>query len=458
MKQKLFLVLALVLCHTFSNAQIHPVYQEKLQHLFDSVCQKSGLVGASVAVLIPGDGTWTAAHGKSHAGVPITTDMYLPIGSNTKTFVACIMLQLQEQGVLGLDDTIGTWLQNIKNVNGQITIRQMLNHTSGLYNYTNHNDFFTALNNDYNHIFQPEDMLQFIDTPDFAPGTKWDYSNTGYLLAGLIIKKIMNEPFDVTVRKMILTPLGLNNTLTYPAESPAQPEPHGWTYMSNKLTDMQVDFGWTNKAFLSMASSAGAIMSTAGDNVKFWNALMTGKIINSSSMAEMKTFVPMSLGPYTGYGLALAKAVSNSRYVYAHRGTCFGYLNENLVDSETGTVITVLVNDDRPGNDWLWTNIIKPLHKITVNMPPAGVASLPSEKAFGIYPNPATDILNINLQKNATSVRYEIYDVIGKIVLNGYLEQANNSIKINNLEKGNYILRVYEPDGFMNAARFSKNN
>src|SRR5690606_4153707 len=191
--------------------------------------KKFNIKGVSAAILIPGGGIWTGTYGESHQGAPITSDMYLPIGSNTKVFTSAIILKLQEDGKLSIDDTIGTWLHNIPFVDGQITIKQMLNHTSGLFSYTNHTNFFAALNADYNKVWQPEDMLQFIDTPDFAPGTSWSYSNTGYLLAGLIIKQILNEPFEVSVRKMILDPQGLQHTFTYPAEKPQGTIPHGWS-------------------------------------------------------------------------------------------------------------------------------------------------------------------------------------------------------------------------------------
>jgi D-alanyl-D-alanine carboxypeptidase len=192
MKRSLFFLVALLGCFSL-HAQISPLFTAHFQHIVDSVCKKNNIKGVSVAILIPGDGIWTGVYGESHAGVPITTDTYFPIGSNTKTFTASILLKMQENGMLSLDDTIGTWLQNIPNVNGQITIRQMLNHTSGLYSYTDTSAFFTAMNSDYHHIYQPEDMLQYISTPVFAPGTKWEYSNTNFLLAGLIIKQVLGQ-------------------------------------------------------------------------------------------------------------------------------------------------------------------------------------------------------------------------------------------------------------------------
>ncbi len=449
MKRLTSLFIALMLWTAGAYAQVAPVYAGMFQNILDSVCAKNNIKGASVAIHIPDMGTWIGAYGESHQGVPITSDMYVPIGSNTKTFVSCIMLKLQEQGVLSLDDTIGTWLQGIQNVSGQITIRQMLNHTSGLYNYTMHDDFFKALNADYTRIFTPEEMLQYIDTPYFSPGSKWDYSNTNYLLAGLIIKKVRNEDFHTTVRDMILTPLGLGHTITFPAEQPNGPEAHGWSdAASGKLEDMQADYGWTNNAFLSMAGAAGGMMSTAEDNVKFWNALMSGKVINANSLQEMKTFVAMSLGPYRGYGLALAQATSNSRRVYAHRGTCFGYLNENLVDSASGVCITILTNhDDYRGNDWLWSSLIRPLHKITINLPPAAVADVAYDNAINVYPNPATNYVNVDLQVFTPGTQLSLSDITGKVLMSREVKGTHTTLSTSDLKSGMYLLDVHDKAG-----------
>jgi D-alanyl-D-alanine carboxypeptidase len=442
------LLLAFLVSYNLAQAQIAPVYQGMFQHVLDSVCTKYNIKGVSASILVPEMGIWNGVYGESHAGSPITPDMYLPIGSNTKTFTSIILLKMQEQGILDLDDTIGTWLQGIPNVKGQITIRQMLNHTSGLYNYTNHNDFFVALNADYTHVFQPEDMLQYIDTPDFVPGAKWEYSNTGYLLAGLIIKKIRNEPFHVTVRDMILTPYQLSNTLTYPGEKPQKPEPHGWyTNSSGVMTDMQVSYGWTNNAFLSMASSAGAIMSTAEDNVKFWDALLTGKILNATSMTEMKTFTSMSLGPYTGYGLGLAKGASNGRTIMAHRGTCFGYLNENLVDATNGVCITVLSNYDSPGNDWLYVNLVRPLHALTIKLPPASVETVFETGNVKIYPNPASNVVNVDIEQDVKNGKMQLYDMTGKLLMEQQLSGKHTPVNTENYHTGLYLLKLQDDNG-----------
>lgn len=424
-----------------SQAQIASAYAGRLQTVLDSVGKRFHIKGLSAAVYRPGEGMWMGAYGESYSGVPITTDMYFPIGSNTKTYTSCIMLKLQEAGMLSLDDTIGTWLQNIPNVSGQITIRQMLNHTSGLFSYTDDPGFFTALNSDYTKVWQPEDMLQFIGTPDFAPGTSWEYSNTNYLLAGLIIKKIFNEPYDVTVRRMILDPQGFTNTIVYPAEKRGT-IPHGWSVITNNgpLEDMMVSANYDNTAFLSMATSAGAIVATAEDVAKFWVALMNGKIINNNSLAEMKQFV--KLDAHNGYGLGLFRTTPvNGHIVYGHGGTCFGYLNENMVDSTNGITIAVLTNQDSVDNDQIFNWVVTALHKNTLQMAPLSIAGNEIYDEIKIYPNPASNYIDVNMGNNPNS-KFELIDITGRNVINTNVGANNNHVSLSDVMPGFYLIRV----------------
>ncbi|MBS1778480.1 MAG: serine hydrolase [Bacteroidetes bacterium] len=440
--KKLVLATGLLFLTIYSaQAQIASAYAGRLQNVLDSVGKRFHIKGLSAAVYRPGEGMWLGAYGESYSGVPITTDMYFPIGSNTKTYTSCIMLKLQEAGTLSLDDTIGKWLQNIPNVSGQITIRQMLNHTSGLFSYTNDPGFFTALNNDYTKVWQPEDMLQFIGAPDFAPGSSWEYSNTNYLLAGLIIKKIFNEPYEVTVRRMILDPQGFTNTIVYPAEKRGT-IPHGWSVITNNgpLEDMMVSANYDNTAFLSMATSAGAIVATAEDVAKFWVALMNGKIINNNSLGEMKQFV--SINANNGYGLGLFRTRPvNGHVVYGHGGTCFGYLNENMVDSANGITIAVLTNQDSVDNDQIFNWVVTALHKNTLQMAPLSIAGNVNEDDIKIYPNPASNYVDVNLG-TANNAKFELIDMTGRNIVNTTVDGNYVRVSLSDITPGLYLARL----------------
>ncbi len=441
MKKLFFLSVACLLIAFHSKADISPVYTYKMQHLLDSLCQKYKIKGISAAIYIPGDGLWKGVYGESEAGVPLTTDMYLPIGSNTKTFTSSIILKLQEQGKLSINDTIGTWIQGQPNISGQITIKQLLNHTSGLFDYTQHPNFFSTMNSDFNKVWQPEDMLQFVDAPTAAPGGNWDYCNTNYLLLGLIIRQVTGQPLHKAYRDMIFDPQQFARMAFFPQEQPNGIVPHGWTAsLGAHLEDMQVTYGWSNTAFLSMANAAGAIMSTAEDNVMFWHNLMSGGIISSNSLAQMKDF--LYIDAHNGYGLGLFRLTPvNGRVVFSHGGTCFGYLNENMVDSASGVCITVLSNQDSLDNNFLFNKIVVPLHQLILQMPPAGVTDATNDgEGVRIYPNPANDVLHIEQGSNRGLV-FEIYDMTGKIVTATELDKSGN-ISITNIPSGIYVTRI----------------
>ncbi len=214
MKRTLFLLtticaLSASLC---LRAQLPAAYAARLQSTLDSLCRRHHIKGASAAVYVPGSGVWTGVHGESHTGMPISSGMAFPLNSNTKTYLAAQMLRLQEQGALQLSDTIGKWIRNVPNVNGQVTIRQLLNHTSGIFSYTNNPDLSDSLESDLSRVWQPQELLRFINRPVFAPGGGWDYSNTNYLLAGMIASQVTGMPVEQAIRTKLLAPAGLSKT------------------------------------------------------------------------------------------------------------------------------------------------------------------------------------------------------------------------------------------------------
>lgn len=145
------------------SSPLSAAYTERLNIVLDSVCNVLQIKGASAAILVPNVGIWKRAYGESHAGVPIRTDMTLTIGSNTKTYIATLILKLQEQDLLSINDTIGKWIKNKPYVNGQVTIKQLLNHTSGFGDFSFNPAFAEAIRADFNKVWNPEEMYSFLN-------------------------------------------------------------------------------------------------------------------------------------------------------------------------------------------------------------------------------------------------------------------------------------------------------
>ncbi|HZG01126.1 MAG TPA: serine hydrolase [Chitinophagales bacterium] len=425
-------------------AQFPTVYTDRLNTVLDSICNKYNLVGASAAVSVPGYGVWEGVHGISHVGTPISPDMIFGLGSNTKTYVAALMLKLQEQGMLDLDDTLGTWIQT-PNVSGQITVRQLLNNSSGLYSYTNNPDWGYDVGSNLSAIWEPEDLLPYILTPTFAPGTGWEYSNTNFLIAGLIAKEITGQNLITMLKNQYLTAQGLTNTHMIIEEPTTAMVPHVWSDALNAsgywLEDMVAEYGYSHNAIMSTAWAAGALMSTAKDNALFWDKLIHGNIVNNDSWNEMTEFITLS--GTLGYGLGIMRVNNfNGHQVFSHGGTNIGFINENIADPASGVTISVLTNQDSISNSILLTKVVHALHKVTLQQP-TGIAEAFVPR-FSIYPNPVADVLFINSHQPVSNARLIVYDVTGRAVVESAL--VGNAIDVSELPNGCYLVKLQWPD------------
>jgi D-alanyl-D-alanine carboxypeptidase len=351
----------------FVDAALSATYTNRLNTVFDSVCAALNIKGASSAVLVPGVGIWKKAYGESYAGVPMNTNMILTIGSNTKTYISTLMLKLQEKGMLNISDTIGKWIINKPYTNGKVTIKQLLNHTSGFGDFSYNPLFIQAIRDDFNRVWQPEEMYQFFQTPYFTtPGSSYRYSDQNTLLAGIIIEKVTNKPLKNSLRELVLSPAGLDKTVYYPFEQTPLTIPHSWSADYSPTGDLEdLDaIGYSRIAFCSADNAAGGMMSTAEENARFWNALMSGRIINQNSLALMKESVATN-SPVERYGLCLEERTNalNGRTVYAHNGYVPGSINDNAYDPLSGVCITILTNQDLVQD---FKPVMEALHKVTL--------------------------------------------------------------------------------------------
>ncbi|GHF30717.1 D-alanyl-D-alanine carboxypeptidase [Streptomyces mashuensis] len=262
------------------------------------------------------------------------------IGSVTKAFTSVVLLQLEAEGRLNLDDTVDRHLPGLVRGNGhdgtRITLRQLLNHTSGIYNYTADPELAAALTTGFPQhrydVWKPGQLvgLAMRHQPDFAPGTGWNYSNTNYVLAGMVAEKVTGRSWAQEVRQRVLRPAGLRDT-TLPGNSSAMPSPHGRAYSKLKFgpsgpsgpiqdtTELNPSWGW----------AAGEIISTTGDLNRFYSALVGGKLLPAKQQKELLTAVPTGPGGESagaaGYGLGLMRAkLSCGTSVWLHTGGIHG--------------------------------------------------------------------------------------------------------------------------------------
>ncbi|MFI5784068.1 serine hydrolase domain-containing protein, partial [Nocardia sp. NPDC051570] len=307
-------------------------------------------------------GEWAGSAGVTELGRPdgVPTDGQFRIGSITKTFTATVLLQLVGEGRLGLDDPVDRYLPQF-GLDPRITVRMLLQHTSGLFNDlgdrnpdgTMEPGFFPSegkagvdsLFRDY----QPEELVRFaLSKPArFAPGTGWSYSNTNYILVGLLIEKITGTPYALQIYGRIVVPLGLWGT-TVPGHWTGIPGPHAHGYTSY-LGDGVVTVVDVTDQNPSAIYAAGEIVSTTRDLDTFMTALLGGRLLTPVLLAEMRKGHPF--GPNPGYGLGLGHGpLEPGCDVVGHDGGVAGYLSEMYSTTERGRRVEMSVTKG-PGVD-----------------------------------------------------------------------------------------------------------
>ncbi len=271
-----------------------PTFSEKLQSTIDSVLvELPDYKGVSAAVKIPGEELWLGASGFSDPdnSEEITTDMLFSANHLHKSFVAALILKYSEEGLLSLEDPISNWITGYQYIDSTITVRHLLDNTSGLYDYSQHpaNPMWNYWTTNLSREWTTEQILtQFIDTPMSAPGEMWNYSSTNYYLLQLIIEAISGTNRADEFRERFYTPLGLQNTYIEHYETiPANKEiADGWYwYGLDNLANMSI---MPRTAVSSMYG--GSLYTTAEDLIIWTQALLGGQVLNQSSLEEITSF------------------------------------------------------------------------------------------------------------------------------------------------------------------------
>jgi D-alanyl-D-alanine carboxypeptidase len=296
--------------------------------------------GAVVFVRTP-KGVHSAAAGAAQLQprVPMRVADHFRIASVTKTFVSTVVLQLVGEGKLGLDDPVERWLPGVVPNGAQITLRELLSHTSGLFNYTDDQAWVNAMLDNPGRVWSPNDLLliSFAHPPLFAPGANWSYSNTGYIVLGLVIERVTGEPVDQVLRERIFEPLGLRQT-SWPTGI-ALPDPFAHGYLSlfgASLLDISPLMS------PSWAYAAAQIVSTAADVSKFMSTLLKGQLLSPALMTQMKA----GTGVSSVYGLGLETRFAGCGRIYGHEGNFFGWRNVALATANGRRAAVVMVNVD----------------------------------------------------------------------------------------------------------------
>ncbi len=283
---------------------------------------KERIPGVSVGVWVPGRGTWVRSFGIANrrTRASMRSDLHVRIASITKSFVATAVLQLVDRGRLGLDDRLDKFVKGIPN-GDEITIRQVLGMTAGIYDYTRDDGFTRRFDRNRLANWSPKQVIAIVKKhgPDFPPGERVSYSDSNYILLGLIIEKLTGRPVEKVIKAQILDRLGMRQT-SFPTRPPIpRPFARGYFAGHNGRGPLR-DFTAINP---NLAWTAGAMISTLGD-LRIWaRALATGRLLKRATHRAQLQFrqIPNPGGPYIGYGLG---AFNIAGFV-GHNGAIFGF-------------------------------------------------------------------------------------------------------------------------------------
>ncbi|MEU7716884.1 serine hydrolase domain-containing protein [Streptomyces tibetensis] len=320
-----------------------------------------GVPGVTVTVR-RGHGTWaaTAGAGNLETGKPRSARDRYRVASITKTFVATVVLHLEAEGRLSLDDTVEHWLPGAVRGNGhdggRITIRQLLNHTSGVFDYLEDSDFqqtYTTPDGFMRHRFDeaaPEDLLAVAmrNRPYFEPGASFAYSNTNYLLAARVIEKATGNDYGEEIDRRIIAPLHLSST-SVPTLRITLPRPSSRAYSKLARTDTGPTYDVT-ELNAGLAYGSGQMVSSSADLTRFYSALLRGELLPPEQLKEMKTTVPSGRGT-SRYGLGLVdRKLGCGVHVWGHDGGIYGSMSSGVTTSDGRHSLAVNFNGDWSGS------------------------------------------------------------------------------------------------------------
>ena len=371
------------------------------------------MVPGAVVFLRTPQGTFTAASGTTELGktIPPDANTHFRIASNTKTMTAALIMLLMQDGKLSLEDKVSKYVPNVPN-GDKITVAQLLEMRSGLYNYTNDPKLAAAMDSDQARVWTPQEMLEmaFAHPLNAEPDQEFEYNNTNYALLGLIVEKAGGKPLQQAMQDWLFTPLGLKNTVLPASDDNTIPEPYtrGYLYGSSSValvgdtpytpeviaaakagTLLPTDFTGVNHSF---AAAAGGALSTASDLATWTKSLVGGGLFNAETqkiwLDSLKLEDPdQPQGQKYGYGIAYFAWGDNS--IYFHGGETPGYNSKISYDPANDVSLIVWTNlavslDEQQTANTLWVRVLDQIYKQSPLTPASPPASQPVNPDTGV--------------------------------------------------------------------------
>lgn len=334
------LTLASVLvCAAHGQSRLTPEQSAKIDQIVQQTLSQTGVPSASIAVVKDGQLAYLHAYGNARLDpvIPARSEMRYSIGSISKQFTAAAIMMLVEEGKLSLDDAVGKYLPDLTRSN-EVTIRELLSHTSGYQDYWPQ-DYVPPF---MTHRITADKILDlWARKPlDFDPGTKWQYSNTNYVIAGLVVEKVSSMPLLRFLTERVFTPLAMKHVDNIDEHPLSSTDATG--YMRYALGPLRV----APKEGPGWLFAAGELAMPAEDLALWDIAMLKQSLLKPSSYREMETEVKLKDGSSTGYGLGLGTSNVGGHHLVRHSGEVSGYTASNTVYLDDNSAVVVLTNQD----------------------------------------------------------------------------------------------------------------
>jgi CubicO group peptidase (beta-lactamase class C family) len=300
---------------------------------------KQPLAGLSIAVARRAQPVFARGYGRANLdrNVPVTADTVFHIDSVSKYVEAAAALSLVEAGKLALDEDVRKYVPNAPTHGRRVTIQQLLSHTSGLYNFTSLPDADAHETRDWTH---EQAFALFRDKPfDFAPGTRWRYSNSGFYLAGVAIERVAGVPYARYIKEAVFAPAGVTTASLCTVHDIVDNLANGYDVVKGSLLPGP-QMTW------SLPFAAGAVCATASDLVHWQNAVDSSRVISTDSLRRMRTPTRLSDGVEIDYGFGTRIGSFEGHRVFGHTGSGGGFTSILQSFPDDGVTIAVLSNTD----------------------------------------------------------------------------------------------------------------
>jgi D-alanyl-D-alanine carboxypeptidase len=321
---------------------LEPALKSRVDRIATQVLGQTGVPSASVAVIKGGKLVYAHAYGQARLApsTPATAEMRYSIGSISKQFTAAAILLLQEEGKLSIEDTVGKYVPGLTR-GDEVTIRQILSHTSGYQDYWPEDYVMTPM-------LHPETAQQILDTwakkpLDFEPGTQWQYSNTNFVIAGAIVEKVSGQKLMEFLGQHIFHPLGMKSV--WNSDEAKLTQADATPYYRHGLGPLRV----APKEGRGWMFAAGELAMTAHDLALWDQSMIAQTVLKPESYKQMFTEVKLKDGKGTHYGLGVEVIDRNGHRSIEHSGEVSGFVSDNEVFVDDGVAVAVLTNQDAIG-------------------------------------------------------------------------------------------------------------